>query len=656
MPHRPSNHGKPRRPAVVRGLLAAALAMLVMPGVAVSGGDPLAPAGRWEGRDTGAASTPPMGWNSWNAFRTEVDEDKVMGAARVLVDSGLSKLGYQYVNIDDGWWLKRRQGDGRVQIRTSIFPSAATGGKDGTSFKPFTDKLHAMGLKAGIYTDIGRNACSQAYDLHSPNLPQGTTAEREIGLDGHVEQDINLYFKEWGFDYIKIDACGLADFVPGSTLVAQQQYRPFPPLIDRSAINRTDSGAVRSRYEAVATALKAANPDNGYILSICAWGMANVRSWGKDVGNLWRTSSDITPSWTSMLHNFDSAAKRALYAGPGHWNDPDILHIGHEAFDADHLVEARSHFTLWAMINAPLLISYDLRNGPASLLGVLGNADLIRVNQDKAGHQGVVTYDSDDAQIIVKTLGNGDRKAVALFNRGATPAPVVLLARHLKLSDDTPIVLRDLWGKEGVTFRGEQAFTLAPHETRVFEATGQRQLSNGVYLSEIPGSINVAVDGTRQPELDPTIHRMIDPWTSTRSGGSRPQYAGWGGAQADTTPFGQTLQIAGQSFDSGIGVLSDSRIQVRNEADHALLMASVGVDDSSGNVSRGVRFFVYGDGKLLSESPVTKLGGKAVPITANIKGRKIIELVVRSAQPESMPPAVATWGEVRLIAGAAAGR
>lgn len=656
MPHRRSNHEKLRQPVALRGLLAAALAMLVMPGVAVSGNDPLAPAGRWEGRATGAAATPPMGWNSWNAFRTEVDEDKVIGAARVLVDSGLAKLGYRYVNVDDGWWLKRRQSDGRLQIRTSIFPSAATGGKDGTSFKPFTDKLHAMGLKAGIYTDIGRNACSQAYDLHSPNLPQGTTAEREVGLDGHVEQDINLYFKEWGFDYIKIDACGLADFVPGSPLVAQQQYRAFVPLIDRGAINRTDSDAVRTRYEAVAAALKAANADDDYVLSICAWGMANVRSWGKDVGNLWRTSSDITPSWTSMLHNFDSAAKRALYAGPGHWNDPDILHIGHEAFDADHLVEARSHFSLWAMINAPLLVSYDLRNGPASLLGVLGNADLIRVNQDKAGHQAVVAYDSDDAQIIVKTLGDGDRKAVALFNRGATPAPVVLLASHLKLSDDAPVVLTDLWTKERSTFSGEQAFTLAPHETRVFEATGKRRLSNGLYLSEIPGSINVAVDGTRQPELDPTIHRMIDPWTGTRSGGSRPQYAGWGGAQADTTPFGQTLQIAGQSFDSGVGVLSNSRLQVRNDAGHALLMASVGVDDSSAKAGSGVRFLVYGDGRLLAESPVTVLGGKAAPITADVKGVKIIELVVRDIGPESAQPVVATWGAVRLVTGAGAAR
>ncbi|MET0320656.1 MAG: NPCBM/NEW2 domain-containing protein [Duganella sp.] len=656
MQHSPSRKPPPCRPALLGGLLSAALAVMALSASAAAGGDPLAAAGRWEGQTGGAAVTPPMGWNSWNAFRTEVNEEKVMGAASVLVDSGLAKLGYNHVNIDDGWWLKRRQSDGRLQIRTGIFPSAATGGAAGTSFKPFTDRLHAMGLKAGLYTDIGRNACSQAYDLHSPNLPQGTTAEREVGLEGHVEQDINLYFREWGFDYIKIDACGLADFVPGTSLVKEQNYRAQAPLIDRSAISRTDIDAVRARYEAVAAALKAARPANDYVLSICAWGMANVRSWGKDVGNLWRTSSDITPSWTSMLHNFDSAAKRPLYAGPGHWNDPDILHIGHGDFDAGHLAEARSHFALWAMINAPLLVSYDLRNGPASLLAILGNADLVRVNQDRSGHQAVVTYDSDDAQILVKTLGDGHRKAVALFNRGADPAPVILLARHLKLADGAPIVLKDLWSKKTLTFSGEQAFTLAPHETLVFEATGKRQLDRGVYLSEIPGAINVAVDGTRQPELDPTIHRMIDPWASTRSAGSRAQYAGWGGAQADATPYGQTLQIAGQAFDSGIGVLSNSRIQVRNASGHARLMASVGVDDSSAGAGQAVRFYVYGDGKLLAESPAMTLGGKASALTANIEGSRIIELVVRDATSGAVQPAVATWGDVRLMAGAAASR
>jgi len=633
---------------IVCGSLAAALTLLFTPAHASSPGDPLAPAGRWEGATSGSASTPPMGWNSWNAFRTEVDEAKVLGAAQTLVDSGLARLGYQHVNIDDGWWLKRRTGDGRLQIRTNIFPSAATGGPAGTSFKPFTDKLHAMGLKAGIYTDIGRNACSQAYDLHSPNLPQGTTAEREVGLEGHVTQDINLYFKEWGFDYIKIDACGLADFLPDSDLVKKQDYRAAPPLIERGSINRTDVKAVRARYEDVAAALKEARPNNDYVLSICAWGMANVRTWGKDVGNLWRTSADITPSWTSMLHNCDSAAKRARYAGPGHWNDPDILHIGHGAFDDANPVEVRSHFALWAMITATLLISYDLRNGPASFLGVLGNADVVALNQDKAGHQGVIAYDSDDAQIIVKTLGIGERKAVALFNRGASPAPVTLLASHLKLSDSAPVLLRDLWSKESTTFTGEKAFTLAPHETLVFEATGKRQLENGVYLSEIPGSVNVAVDGARQPQLDPTVHRMIDPWSSTRSGGSRPQYAGWGGAQADTTPYGQTLQVAGQVFESGLGVLSNSRLQVKNDGGHAQLTASVGVDDSTENTRQPVRFYVYGDGKLLAESAPVAFGARAPLLQADVRGVRLIELVVRGSQAADAPPVVATWGDARL--------
>jgi len=657
MNHRWTKASKTKPWAVVCGSLAAALALSlpVMQVHAKSPDDPLAPAGRWEGNTSGSASTPPMGWNSWNAFRTEVDEGKVMGAANVLADSGLAKLGYNHVILDDGWWMKRRASDGRLQIRTGIFPSAATGGPDGTSFKPFTDKLHAMGFKAGIYTDVGRNACSQAYDLHSPNLPQGTTAEREVGLDGHVTQDINLYFKEWGFDYLKIDACGLADFIPGSDLVKKQSYRGMAPLIERGSINRTDIGAVRARYETVAAAIKAARPLGDYVMSICAWGMANVRSWGKDVGNLWRTSADITPSWTSMLHNFDSAAKRALYAGPGHWNDPDILHIGHGEFDASNPVEVRSHFSLWAMINAPLLISYDLQHGPASLLAVLGNADVIRLNQDKAGHQGIVAYDSNDAQIIVKTLGDRQRKAVALFNRGASPAPVTLLAMHLKLADGAPVTLRNLWTKETLTFTGEKAFTLAPHETLVFEAHGKRQLENGVYLSEIPGSINVAVDGTRQPQLDPTVHRMIDPWSSTRSGGSRPQYAGWGGAQPDATPFGQSLHVAGQVFTSGLGVLSNSRLQVKNDAGYARLSASVGVDDSTENTRDLVRFYVYGDGKLLTESAPARFGSKAQALTADVRGVKVIELVVRDAKTGNAVPVVATWGDVQLTQAAAAG-
>ena len=623
-------------------LLASAMTALMAPAVSVA--QPV-PRGVWLGHEDGAARTPPMGWNSWNAFRTDVDEDKVMGAAQALVDDGLAKLGYVYVNLDDGWWQKRRQPDGRMIIRTRIFPSAAT--PDGaTSFRPFTDRLHAMGLKAGIYTDVGRNACSQAFDLHSPNLPEGSAQERQVGLDGHVKQDVNLYFGEWGFDYLKVDACGLADFVPGSQLVTDNGYVGLKPEIDRASINRTDSADVEKRYAAVAAALKQANPDRDYVFSMCNWGTANVREWGKDVGSSWRTSNDITPNWSSMLHNYDSAAKRALYAGPGHWNDPDMLEVGQGEFDADHLTEARSHFSLWAMLSAPLLIGYDLRQAPQALLDIWGNADIVAVDQDPAGNQATVAYDSEDAQILVKTMVD-HHKVAALFNRTASPVKVTLMASHLKLRGDSAIELTDLWSKATSTFTGETTIELAPHETRVFSVQGTRELADGVYLSEIPGSINVADDGVRTPELDPTIHRMIDPWGGTRSGGSRPQYAGWGGAQADMTPYAQTLRVGGQSYDTGIGVLGNSLLQVRSDG-YRVFRASVGVDDSSQNLDHPVTFAVYADGKLVTKTPAMKFGDAPRDIEADIAGHHVIELVATGGSGADERPVIITWGQARL--------
>lgn len=607
--------------------------------------DPLEATGEWSIPERSQARTPPMGWNSWNAFRTDVDEAKVLGSARAMVDSGLAGLGYTYVNIDDGWWLKRRPSDGRLEIRTGLFPSAAIEGRD-TSFRPYTDTLHAMGLKAGIYTDIGRNACSQAYDLHSPNLPEGTTAEREVGLQGHVDQDIGRYFEEWGFDYIKVDACGINVYGPDTELVREHAYTPVPPLIDQAAITRTDVPAVRARYAEVAEALARHNPDGDYILAICNWGSADVRSWGKNVGHMWRTSGDITPTWTRMLHNFDSASTRALYAKPGAWNDPDILFIGHGEFDQTHLTEARSHFSLWAMINAPLLISYDLRQAPRSLMDIWGNADIVRLNQDPGGHQGVIAYASDDVQIIVKTLSNGT-KAVALFNRGLGQTEVTLTAAQMKFANDAPVELRNLWDRTAASFTGETTFTLEPRQTLVFEASGVRQLEDGVYLSEIPGDVNVAVDGVIAPEADPVVHRMRNAWGPTQGSGERPTYTGWGGARADATPYDQALRIGGQGFDTGIGVLTNSRLEVRN-AGHAHFEARVGVDDSTRNTRDTVRFYVYGDGRLLAESPAMSFGDTARSLTADIDGVRIVELVARSEPLGSDLPLVVTWGDAAL--------
>jgi len=602
--------------------------------------DPLAPTGRWSANTDGRAPTPPMGWNSWNAFATDVDEEKVLASAQKIIDTGLAAKGYRYINLDEGWWDHRRA-DGRMLVRADKFPSARTA--DGaTSFKPFTDRLHAMGLKAGIYTDLGRNTCAQAYGPNEPNLPRGSVTEREVGLYGHIDQDIALYFGEWGFDYIKIDGCGLRAYGEDSPLVRSGRHRALAPLLDLESVNRSNIPAVRGMFEQVKAALVRADPDGDYLLSLCIWGSADVRSWAKDVGNISRTSDDITPHWTRLLTNFDTAARRPLYAHPGSWNDPDMLFIGKGEFDAEHLTEARSHFALWAMVSAPLLIGSDLRTTPQSLMDIFGNAALIAIDQDPAGNQAVLAYDSDDFQILVKTLADGGQ-AVALFNRTAAPMEAILTAQHLKLRADAPVALTDLWNGTTSSFQGERKFKLAPHETLVFRAKGTRLLADGFYLSELPGSVNPAVDGVTAPMPDPSIHRSVVPWSGTRGAGQRPIYAGWGGAQADATPYGRELAVAGKHFTAGLGVLANSRLEVRNPG-YRQLTVSVGVDDSATDAARGVTFAVYGDRRLLATSTPLRRGMAAKPLMANVTGVKLVELVARApgAVNERMP---VTWGD-----------
>ena len=606
--------------------------------------------GKWTAFSAGAAQTPPMGWNSWNAFHTDVDEAKVLGSAQKIVDSGLADLGYQYINIDDGWWLKRRQSDGKLVIRTAIFPSAnISNSTDETSFKPFVDRIHSMGLKTGIYTDIGRNACSQAYNLSSPNLPEGTQAEREVGTYQHVDQDIQLFFQEWGFDYVKVDACGIDAFAAEREHVSSQNYQAMAPLIYQDNINLTDVAGVKSLYQTLGDALQKYNPDGDFIYSLCNWGSANVRQWGKDVGNLWRTSGDIVPFWARMLHSVDSVISRDLYAGPGTWNDPDMLYIGHGDFDEHHLVEAKSQFALWSILSAPLLIGYDLRDAPQSLLDIWAAKEIIAINQDPAGNQGTLAYDSDDVQIIVKTLAKSGEKAVAIFNRGLYPINVELTAAHLKMAADQVISLRDLWLQQDIgSFSGETVIETQPRETVILKATGKHELASGKYLSEMPGRINVAQDGVKALEMDPTIHRMVDPWgAGTRSGGQRPQYAGWGGARADATPYGENIRLQNTIYRSGIGALANSRLEVLTRGDYSQFSSLVGIDDSTRGKDSKVSFEVYGDGKLLVASEPTAFNQGGITLSAPITGVKVLELIARQLDDKQTPVVIA-WANAAL--------
>jgi len=624
---------------------AACAAILACTAAHAQSADPLAPTGKWTAFTGGSAVTPPMGWNSWNAFASAVDEEKVMGSAQRIVDSGLAKKGYRYINLDDGWAAGRRESDGHLMIRADKFPSTVARKQKTPSFKPYTDKLHAMGLKAGIYSDMGRNTCAQAWSTTDTDLPKGSVAEREVGLHDRIEQDIALYFREWGFDYLKVDGCGLRDFGPNSPKVKAGQARELPPIMDLGAISRTDVAAVQDLFRRVGAAIERSRPNGDFIYSLCIWGAANVRAWAKDVGSVSRTSDDISPAWGRLLVNYDSAVHRALYAHPGSWNDPDMLHIGAGDFDADHLTEARSHFALWAMLNAPLLIGTDLRKTPDALMDIFGNADIIALDQDAAGNQATVVYDSSDLQILLKTLANGD-KAVAIFNRSSGAMDVSLQATQMKYKADAPVEMTDLWTKKQFSFTKDTKLPLAPRETLIFRARGTRALPDGLYLSEQPGKVNPAVDGVTRPIADPTIFRTAYGWGGTHGAGDRPQYAGWGGARADSAPYGQTLQIARKPFPSGIGILVNSRLEVRNDG-YKHFATKVGVDDSATDKTNAVTFTVYGDGKRLAESHPMKWGMPAETVEADVASVKLIELVARSAATENEALSV-TWGEAAL--------
>lgn len=611
--------------------------------------DPLQPTGKWSVREFGSAPLPPMGWNSWNAFHTQIDESKLMGSAQAIVDAGLRDLGYRYINIDDGWWQKRRQPDGRMMIRTSIFPSAKVSKPHETSFRPLVERLHAMHLKAGIYSDIGRNACSQGYPQPDSLLPTGSIAEREVGLFDHLAQDVTLYFTEWGFDYIKVDGCGLNAFAADTTPGKSGEYRVFPAYVVSDAINQTQVSDIQNLYGRVRDALIRVRPKGDVVFSICNWGTANVRAWGRDYGNLWRTSDDIEPRWSQMLYNFDSVATRELFSGPGHWNDPDMLFVGQGDFDVAHLTEAKSHFALWAIEDAPLIIGYDLRGAPQSLLDIWGAAEIVAVNQDAAGNQGVIAFSSSDVQIIVKQLSARDEKAVVIVNRSTEPVTATLTAAHLKFSLTDVIRVRDLWSRHDLPpFTQEKTFTLAAHEAVMLRVQGRPELKGGVYLSEMPARIYVAADGIRAPEADPEIYRPVPLGDGTRGSGPRPALAGWGGPRADSTPYNNQLRIRGTPYASGIGALANSRLQVNTGSAFKRLEAQVGFDDSSRERFTKIRFEIYGDGRRLAQSPELSFGDAAYRVAADVTGVNIVELVAREVG-DSHAPSVITWGAAALL-------
>ena len=332
------------------------------------------------------ALTPPMGWNSWNKFAEKVDDKAVREMADAMVTSGMKDAGYVYVNIDDTWEAGR-DAQGNIQTN-SKFPD----------MKALADYVHSKGLKIGIYSSPGPKTCA-GYE----------------GSYRHEEQDAKTW-AAWGIDYLKYDWCS-----------AEKVYKP------------ADMQAV---YKKMGDALKATGRPMVY--SLCQYGLQNVWEWGASVGgNLWRTTGDIEDTWKSMTAiGFDKQIGHEKYAGPGHWNDPDMLEIGNGGMNP---AEYRTHMTLWAMLAAPLLAGNDLRDMSPATKEILLNKEVIAIDQDKLGRQGRRVSKEAGAEMWMRPLENGDL-AVALFNRSDGMVSVSAIWDLLGLKGKHKI--RDLWAHE----------------------------------------------------------------------------------------------------------------------------------------------------------------------------------------------------------------
>ncbi|MGV9887614.1 NPCBM/NEW2 domain-containing protein [Streptomyces sp. NPDC003395] len=387
------------------GALAAGLlctAGLTAPAVAASG----APAPDAPALADGLALTPPMGFNNWNSThcRAEFDEAMVKGIADLFVAKGLKAAGYQYVNLDDCWALPQRDADGKLVPDPARFPGG---------IKAVADYVHAKGLKLGIYTSAGTKTCSNI------GFP---------GALGHEYSDARQ-FADWGVDYLKYDNCN------------------------------NQGVDAKKRYTTMRDALKATG--RPIVFSICEWGENKPWEWAADVGHLWRTTGDISDSWGSMLAIAKKNLPLAPYAGPGHWNDPDMLEVGNGGMTD---TEYRSHFSLWSVMAAPLLIGTDLRKATDTTYEILGNKEVIAVDQDPLGKQGTVVSSAGGRWVIAKEMKDGSR-AVALFNESATAQRIATTARAVGLPEAAGYTLRDLWRHTTYNTAGTIAATVPAHGT-----------------------------------------------------------------------------------------------------------------------------------------------------------------------------------------------
>jgi alpha-galactosidase len=518
---------------------------------------------------SGMAPTPPMGWNSWNKFGCNITADFVKKTADAMVATGMKDVGYQYINIDDCWSVESaaRAADGSLQPDPARFP-------DG--IKPIADYVHGLGLKLGIYGDRGSETCGH-----------------RAGSEGHEVQDAAT-FASWGVDYLKYDNCPDPGPDPGPRIQPQ--------------------------FQAMRDALDAAS--RPIVYSICAW---SFYEWATRIGNLQRTTGDIRNEWPSIVANLKSNQNVAAYGGPNHWNDPDMLEVGNSDNGAGAVtdVENQSHFSLWAIVGAPLIAGNNLfaSNMSPVTKAILTNKEIIDVNQDAMGLQGVRIWEDGTQSLWGKPLNANGARAAVLFNEGSAAVDMTVRFVDLGLAPGSAKV-RDLQAHAELgTFKDSFTINVASHGTATLKIVGTEppRPKGSAFLSD--GTPIYAANGLGPYERD------------TNNGAT---------AGGDGIP----IKLRGQTFDKGLGMAAPAAVIYRLGGKCSRFTAQVGVDDATAGQGTA-RFQVIADGETLFDSGKLDATSPAAAIDVSLTGKRRLKLLVTNAD-DGPAQDRASWGDAKV--------
>ncbi|CQR47316.1 Alpha-galactosidase A precursor [Paraliobacillus sp. PM-2] len=595
-----------------------------------------------------ADRTPTMGWSSWNAFHIDINEDLIKEMADIMESSGLKDAGYEYVNVDDGYFGGRDEND--VLYANEKFPSG---------MKSLADYIHSKGLKAGIYTDAGITRCAPIYD-NDPYFPEGG------GSYGYRQLDFNTFINDWGYDFVKVDWCGaeLMDLDP------------------------------QTEYTSIKENIEATGKDVVY--EVCNWTFPG--EWVTDVASHWRISGDIRPNFGSITHIIDLNAGLAEYAGPGHYNHMDMLQVG----NGMSYEEDKSHFSMWSIMASPLLLGNDLREMSEETLSILTNEEVIAVNQDPLGIQGERIVKNGEKEVWLKPIENYTSGAVALFNRSNTEAEITVNWDDIGLEGNVSV--RDIWEHEdkgefsdsytatvpahGIVMlkvKGDAPFEekISYSRSEVADVTidlksdgnefvsilnGDQQLVEGEdylvednqvilkgeYVISLPDgkndlTIKFSNNWNQKLEIDiygePYTYYLSDlPWESATSG--------WGQVTLDKGFGDYDLSLNGIVYEKGIWVNSNSEIVYDLQDKYQTFKAIVGNDDYKGeDPGNGtITFEVWTDGvKQFDSGLMEGEDTNTKDVVVDVEGVNELKLVVTDGGDNNWWDR-AIWADAKLIA------